>query len=92
MDVGFSDRIKKIAEALQRAGHSGMFTHVINRDPDTLLPCPKCQHGLAKMLRMFYTEAYRVEVDKCFTCGLIWFDKDELETLQYLIEVTVEKV
>ena len=53
---------------------------------------PICQHGRAKMMRMFYTEAYHVEVDKCHTCGLIWFDQDELEVLQYLIESSVEKV
>jgi len=25
-------------------------------------------------------------VDKCLSCGKIWFDADELETLQILIE------
>ena len=64
----------------------------INRDPNLMMTCPQCQHVKTKMLRMFYTDAYRVEIDKCFTCGLLWFDKDELEVLQCLIENTVEKV
>lgn len=53
--------------------------------------CPKCQHPKTRMMRMFYTEVYRVEVDKCFACGLIWFDGDELEVLQYLIEHSLDK-
>jgi Zn-finger nucleic acid-binding protein len=27
-----------------------------------------------------------VPVDKCLSCGKIWFDADELEVLQILIE------
>jgi len=89
-DVGFSDRIKKIAEGIEKEDRlGGLFT--INRDPNTMLVCPKCQHVRSKMMRMFYTEVYRVEIDKCFTCGLIWFDKDELEVLQYLIEKCFDK-
>jgi Zn-finger nucleic acid-binding protein len=90
-EVGFSEKIKKIAEGIRREEKLGTFK-IINRDPKTLLTCPKCRHPRAKMLRMFYTEAYRVEIDKCFTCGLIWFDRDELEVLQCLIESAAEKI
>jgi hypothetical protein len=90
-EVGFSDRIKKIAEGIQKEEQLKGFK-TISRDPRTLFACPKCQHRRAKMLRMFYTEVYRVEVDKCFTCGLLWFDQDELEVLQYLIETAGVKV
>jgi Zn-finger nucleic acid-binding protein len=38
------------------------------------------------VVRKFFTNAYLVEVDQCWTCGLAWFDKDELELLQYLYE------
>jgi Zn-finger nucleic acid-binding protein len=31
---------------------------------------------------------YLVSVDKCGSCGRIWFDADELEILQILIERT----
>lgn len=45
--------------------------------------CPKCGRH---MMRGFYSLAYTIEVDRCPGCGLIWFDKDELEMLQYLFE------
>ena len=57
----------------------------IKRDPRHIC-CPRCPHGTGRMMRMFYTAAYHVEIDKCLYCGSIWFDKDELEVLQCLIE------
>lgn len=84
-EVGFSERIAKIAEGLKKQGPVGKEAK-INRDPKTLLQCPQCRQEKIRMMRMFYTEAYHVEVDKCLYCGLTWFDKDELEILQCLIE------
>ncbi|OGX41418.1 MAG: hypothetical protein A3G91_01645 [Omnitrophica WOR_2 bacterium RIFCSPLOWO2_12_FULL_50_9] len=84
-EVGFSERIAKIAEGLKKQGPVGKEAK-INRDPKTLLSCPQCRQEKIRMMRMFYTEAYRVEVDKCLYCGLTWFDRDELEVLQCLIE------
>ncbi len=84
-EVGFSERIAKIAEGLKKQGPVGKEAK-INRDPKTLLSCPQCRHEKIRMMRMFYTEAYHVEVDKCLYCGLTWFDRDELEVLQCLIE------
>lgn len=89
-EVGFSEKVKRIAAGIQKEENAAVFK-VIKRDPDTLLKCPKCQHPRTRMMRMFYTEAYHVEVDKCFACGLIWFDGDELEVLQYLIEDSLNK-
>jgi heat shock protein HtpX len=48
-----------------------------------LLPCPKCKNP---MFRGFYSTAHLIEVDRCSNCGLTWFDQDELEMLQCLIE------
>ena len=45
--------------------------------------CPKCGSGV---VRKFYTEAYPVEVEQCWVCGLTWLDAQELELLQYLYE------
>jgi len=47
-------------------------------------PCPKCGQP---MRRKFYSYAYHVEVDECAVCRLVWFDEDELEILQCLIEM-----
>lgn len=90
-EVGFSERVKRIAEGIRKEERIH-GTRIIARDPKLLFTCPRCRHIKATMLRMFYTEVYRVEIDKCHTCGMIWFDKDELEVVQYLIEDAVEKV
>lgn len=84
-EYDFSDRIKKIAEGLLKE-HQLWREQKINRDPKTLLQCPKCRKSHARMMRMFYTAAYPVEIDKCFSCSRLWFDRDELEILQYMIE------
>jgi heat shock protein HtpX len=51
------------------------------------LPCPKCRNPL---YRGFYSSAHMIEVDRCSFCGITWFDRDELEMLQCLIENRIE--
>lgn len=48
-----------------------------------LLACPKCKNP---MYRGFYSLAHLIEIDRCGFCELTWFDRDELEMLQCLIE------
>lgn len=48
-----------------------------------LLACPKCGNPMS---RGFYSQAHLIEVDRCGFCGITWFDQDELEMLQCLIE------
>lgn len=50
------------------------------------LNCPGCGY---KMLPRPYTYQYFIPVDKCLSCYKIWFDADELEILQILIEKKV---
>ncbi len=45
--------------------------------------CPACGR---KMRRKFYNFDYLIEIDLCAYCDIIWFDKNELETLQFLFE------
>ena len=45
--------------------------------------CSKCGNP---MFRTFYSFAYLIEIDRCGICRLTWFDKDELEMLQCLLE------
>jgi Zn-finger nucleic acid-binding protein len=47
------------------------------------LPCPKCKNP---MLRGFYSTAHLIEIDRCSYCGITWFEQDELEMLQCMIE------
>ncbi|MBF0477851.1 MAG: M48 family metalloprotease [Candidatus Omnitrophica bacterium] len=84
-EVGFSDRIKKIGDQIDK-NYEVWAGQKIDRSPANLFTCPKCANDRCKMNRMFYTAAYQVEIDKCFYCGLVWFDKDELEILQYIVE------
>ncbi|MBN2409510.1 MAG: M48 family metalloprotease [Candidatus Aminicenantes bacterium] len=47
------------------------------------ITCPHCGY---RMLARPYSYQYFVPVDKCLACAKIWFDADELEILQILIE------
>jgi Zn-dependent protease with chaperone function/Zn-finger nucleic acid-binding protein len=47
------------------------------------LPCPGCGR---RLLPRPYNYQYVIPVDKCLGCDRIWFDTDELEILQILIE------
>ncbi len=47
------------------------------------LTCPDCGYRLAP--RPFNYQ-YFIPVDKCLACGRVWFDADELEMLQILVE------
>ena len=50
--------------------------------------CPKCK---TEMVRMPYTMQYFIVIDRCYTCNLIWFDKEELELLQILVEKRIKR-
>ncbi len=84
-DVGFPERIVKAAEQVKKEEIKLAKTKIDLRTINLLI-CPQCRQGQVKMLRSFYSPAFFVEVDRCVFCGSIWFDKDELEVLQFLIE------
>jgi heat shock protein HtpX len=50
------------------------------------IACPACLDPNKRMTRRFVSPLYPVEIDRCKTCGRVWFDKDELEVLQCLYE------
>jgi Zn-finger nucleic acid-binding protein len=52
------------------------------------IPCPACGY---RMVARPYSYQYFVPVDKCLSCSKIWFDSDELEVLQILIETRKSK-
>ena len=49
----------------------------------SLVRCPRCERV---MVRRHYSYEYAVEVDYCSVCDLYWFDRDELEALQVIVE------
>jgi Zn-finger nucleic acid-binding protein len=67
------NQLRQVHRALERSARSTMPT----------LSCPKCGN---RMYRGFYSMTHLIEVDRCSYCGLTWFDQDELEMLQCLIE------
>ncbi|MGD8537683.1 MAG: zinc metalloprotease HtpX [Candidatus Aminicenantes bacterium] len=58
-------------------------TKKINPDVSPRIYCPNCG---SQMLLRAYNYYYVIPVDKCLSCHKIWFDPDELEILQILIE------
>lgn len=55
----------------------------VERQKTPPTPCPGCGRP---MFRTFYSYAYLLEIDRCGICKVTWFDADELEMLQCIIE------
>lgn len=80
-DYSFQGQTAAAAEELMRSHWTASppnFFAVADR-----LICPVCKN---KMDRGFFTYGLPVVIDRCLRCGDIWFDKGELEILQYLTE------
>ncbi len=79
-EVGFSEEVIRKAKIIENLSNKPFSSKV---KIQSVLTCPLCNQ---KMIRNFYTLAILIEVDRCYSCKVIWFDKDELEILQYLVE------
>jgi Zn-finger nucleic acid-binding protein len=84
----FTDSLKKKAVELSQhwqfnPAHKGLKQSELVTAAFPAFKCPKCK---TEMVRMPYTMQYFIVVDRCYTCKLIWFDKEELELLQILVE------
>ena len=82
------ERIKQLSSAVINEKQKRMTMKRFNskEQPKTSIPfknCPKCNKP---MMRRFYSLVYLIEVDMCSFCGITWFDKDELEMLQCMVE------
>ncbi|MFQ6037433.1 MAG: M48 family metalloprotease [Candidatus Aminicenantales bacterium] len=83
-EVAFSDSLKKKAEKFEKDFlENPVCRKKIHADRTPALSCPSCG---SKMLPRPYNYQYVIPVDKCLSCHRIWFDTDELEILQILIE------
>jgi Zn-dependent protease with chaperone function/Zn-finger nucleic acid-binding protein len=86
-EMGFTPEQERIADQVTVEGDERRRGSIKDRaifraDP---AKCPLCGET---MTRRFYDYARAVAVDACEACGVTWFDKDELEVLQILIERT----
>ncbi|MBF0486440.1 MAG: M48 family metalloprotease [Candidatus Omnitrophica bacterium] len=73
------DIMMKQPKPLQRSPYDAVY------DEKSIL-CPWCLTSSPRMTRRFINPRYPIEIDKCRICARVWFDKDELEILQYLYE------
>ena len=84
-EAAFSDEQQRLADLLASDGDRLRRAAVLARGRPgvALIACPRCA---APMMRRHYSYEYAVEVDHCVPCDLFWFEKDELEALQILVE------
>ncbi len=80
-EQGFTEEIIREAEKVENTSKKLLIMPRVKMDNE--LPCPECKR---LMNRSFYSLAFPVEIDRCSSCNYVWFDKNELEVLQYLIE------
>ncbi len=85
-EIECTERTRALAAAVTADNQMLITSRRMKADmahPRTSLKCPKCGNP---MFRTFYSMAYLIEIDRCGICGLTWFDRDELEMLQCIIE------
>ncbi len=83
-EKGFNEQIQKTAKLLHTEAKKKQRVFRLLVETAHPYKCPKCGNSMIKRL---YSYAYHIEIDECPKCNLIWFDKDELEILQCLIEL-----
>ncbi len=83
-EKGFTERVRRIASLIQEESKlkHPRFSLLLNSISERR--CPRCGKSMA---HKFYSYAYHVEIDECKECKVIWFDADEIETLQCLIQM-----
>jgi Zn-finger nucleic acid-binding protein len=83
-EFDFSDGLREKARVFrEKAIRNPLRRQKIESALAADVPCPGCGY---RMVARPYNYQYFVPVDKCLSCAKIWFDADELETLQVLIE------
>ena len=84
-EVGFTDEQRRLAAFAASEGDHLRRQAILSRGRDRrgFKPCPLCGKS---MVRRHYDLQHAVEVDSCQVCDRIWFEKDELEVLQLLVE------
>jgi Zn-dependent protease with chaperone function/Zn-finger nucleic acid-binding protein len=79
---------KKAAEFKERYVRNPLQTMKINERTGPALHCPACGYRLVSRP---YNYQYFIPVERCLDCGRIWFDTDELEILQVLVEDAIKE-
>lgn len=83
-EVAFSEAlVRKAREFEERVRSNPLKKLKIESSLSKGIGCPSCGY---RMVGRPYNYQYFIPVDKCLSCSKIWFDSDELEILQILIE------
>jgi Zn-finger nucleic acid-binding protein len=85
-DLACSERVKALAKTALEENQRAFAQQKLlkqHRTTTPLLACPKCKQP---MYRGFYSGAYLIEIDRCSFCNITWFNQDELEMLQCLVQ------
>jgi Zn-dependent protease with chaperone function/Zn-finger nucleic acid-binding protein len=83
-EVAFSETlVRKAREFEERVRTNPLKKLKIESSRAPGIACPSCGY---RMVARPYNYQYFIPVDKCLSCSKIWFDSDELEILQILIE------
>lgn len=83
-EIKFSDYLVQKARDFKNSFMQNPFQiKKIAFEKSTRISCPSCG---SRMVPRPYSLHYVIPVDKCMSCNKIWFDADELEILQILIE------
>jgi Zn-dependent protease with chaperone function/Zn-finger nucleic acid-binding protein len=83
-EMGFDDALRgKAADFRERFVRNPLQKMKMGDKDGPVRRCPSCGYRLVS--RPFNYQ-YFVPVDRCLDCGRIWFDADELEVLQILVE------
>jgi Zn-dependent protease with chaperone function/Zn-finger nucleic acid-binding protein len=83
-EIDFSEKLEEKARTFRDEYMlNPTQTKKINPNVSPKIYCPNCG---SQMLLRAYNYYYVIPVDKCLSCHKIWFDSDEMEVLQILIE------
>ncbi|MFH1259535.1 MAG: zinc metalloprotease HtpX [Elusimicrobiota bacterium] len=84
-EMVFSEELKKMANLIKS---SQQLSRPFTQKNNSVFTCPQCGRA---MIRKGYAALYPhwLEIDTCSSCGSLWFDKNELELVQYLTEKNV---
>ncbi|MEI8010861.1 MAG: M48 family metalloprotease [Candidatus Omnitrophota bacterium] len=86
-DKVFDEAIRRQGDLLHRQVRPLRLASSEGVYDEKSIVCPACLDTASLMHRRFVNPKFPVEVDKCPLCRAVWFDRDELEVLQYLYEI-----
>jgi Zn-finger nucleic acid-binding protein len=82
----FSERIHRVSRMTLEKNQLKRIARNRKRADDAQVPLIRCPACNDPMMRTFYSHAYLIELDRCTCCSLTWFDYDELDMLQCMID------